>query len=423
MILGFRDSLRDSDGIVADDGTLRGSRPSFSGGGSIRVVFTVGLTLMNGSRGRGSHGWGSALVLLLSVVMLPRLGLAIPEVGEGVGIAVPSGVAGPGSQSGPVEGEVLVGPGSQSGPVEAVAPLPGPETGEGALVPGDGSEGAGSNQGCLRCHGMRTLSYQDRLTGKLVSLFVDEAELVRSSHGGMACVRCHSRGFRQVPHTRTALAETLSCLDCHEKNNRFNRDWFQMIERQFTQSVHYQAHAGEFNCFSCHDPHRFLWSAKSRSVREVVAQDNAMCLSCHGPDGQLNQWSRRSFRTLDASHRWLPKAALHWRNVRCVECHTPGETIGVSHIILGAPSAERKCVACHSRDSLLLTKLYQHRVFEERQQAGFFNSVVLNDAYIIGMTRNRFLDWIGFLAVGGAVAGVSFHGLGRWLVARRKRHV
>jgi predicted CXXCH cytochrome family protein len=127
----------------------------------------------------------------------------------------------------------------------------------------------------------------------------------------------------------------------------------------------------------------------------------------------------RKFPDLETSHAWLPNTERHWARARCVECHTP-HGARISHEILGAKTAERNCVECHSRDSILMTQLYKHRAGESREKLGFVNAAVLNDAYIIGATRNRILDWLGFGLVGFVSAGVFGHGLGRWAAGRRR---
>ena len=90
--------------------------------------------------------------------------------------------------------------------------------------------------------------------------------------------------------------------------------------------------------------------------------------------------------------------------MRCVECHTPVSKKVMSHEILPAEKAEKRCVACHSADSTLRLRLYKHMVSEERSRVGFVNSMILNEAYVIGATRNVYLD----LALGIFAAVVVF---------------
>ncbi len=275
---------------------------------------------------------------------------------------------------------------------------------------------------CLRCHGMETLAYQDRETGRLVDLHVEKTAFRASNHGERRCLDCHKEdGFEKYPHTDKAKDQTLHCLNCHDdpENPKFKKYRFKEVEAQFQKSIHFEKHGKKFTCFSCHEPHAFEVAKNKETTAEVIVQDNGMCLNCHRSPARFASLTDRKFPDLESSHAWLPNTERHWAKARCVECHTPhGERI--SHEILGAKKAERNCVECHSRDSILLTQLYKHRASESREKLGFVNAAVLNDAYIIGATRNRFLDWLGFGLVGFVSAGVFGHGLGRWVAGRRR---
>ena len=111
---------------------------------------------------------------------------------------------------------------------------------------------------------------------------------------------------------------------------------------------------------------------------------------------------------------------MHWQKVRCIDCHLSTED-NFLHRILDAEHAVRHCEDCHSANSILLTKLYKYTVQENRQKLGFINSVALNDAYIIGMTRNIILDRLSFTLLGLMLLGLAAHGFGRWYSARRRR--
>ena len=279
---------------------------------------------------------------------------------------------------------------------------------------------------CLRCHGMATLSDRDPTTGEIIDLSVDREAFVHSNHGELACQDCHDdTGFQAFPHSEAARRTRLHCLDCHDPKDdpKFARYRFPEIEAEFKRSVHFREHPQAFDCFTCHDPHAFEIADKARFTAEVIAQDNGMCLQCHTAPQRLSVLApERRFPDLDAIHSWLPKPDLHWRAVRCVECHTPATASGrMSHTVLGKDKAERNCVVCHTTDSLLLTKLYRHRKTEEVETAGFVNAVMLNDAYIIGATRNAVLDWLTYLLVGGTALGVAGHAAARVYFAGKRR--
>ncbi|MBF0125601.1 MAG: cytochrome c3 family protein [Magnetococcales bacterium] len=276
---------------------------------------------------------------------------------------------------------------------------------------------------CMRCHGMSTLAYQNPATGGLRNLSIDAKALAHSDHKDLSCRECHGPGFEAYPHFKEASQERLECLGCHEKSHSFPKELFESIERSFNRSVHFQTMQDDFTCFSCHDPHNFraLSGQSGEHLADVVARDNGVCLRCHDSPEGIRGKTGRLFSTLSQTHAWLPEANRHWGSVRCVECHTSGERER-SHFILGKDYAVRKCESCHSRDSMLIAKLYRHRNREERRTAGFIHSVVMNDSYIIGMTRNQWLDWGGIGLVVLTLAGVGGHGLARYLVSRSNRH-
>jgi hypothetical protein len=276
------------------------------------------------------------------------------------------------------------------------------------------------NSKCLRCHGMETLAYQDSTTGTLRNLSIDSHTLAKSDHAGLACLDCHSAGFDAYPHFNEARDEQLECLSCHKDNKKFPRKMFEAVEKSFTRSNHYQSAPQSLTCFSCHDPHTFstLNSKSATGVKGQVSHDNGICLGCHDKSKAMDEVDGAGTKELLKKHDWLPEVSRHWQSVRCVECHTQGDSER-SHFILGGEYAVKECVACHSRDSILTSKLYRYRAEEERNKVGFIHSVVMNDAYIIGMTRNQWLDWGSIALVMFTLVGVGGHGLGRWIAKRK----
>ena len=49
------------------------------------------------------------------------------------------------------------------------------------------------------------------------------------------------------------------------------------------------------------------------------------------------------------------------------------------------------------------------------------NAAFLRNSYVVGATRNIYLDLLGLIMVGGTIGGVSLHGLLRILAARRRK--
>lgn len=245
---------------------------------------------------------------------------------------------------------------------------------------------------CNRCHA--TNERLDAALGELWrvdDLLVASAEFDDSSHRKLDCLDCHAFTWPFFPHPEQPGTADLSCLDCHHGNRQTGRFDFDAINEQFQDSIHYQKLPRSFSCDSCHDPHVFRASDETSEIHEIVERSNRACTRCHLSRQAFGQLSDRRFPSLEQSHDWLPEPELHWNYVRCVECHTPDEK-NFSHKVTATEHSGRFCEKCHSRDSVLLSKLYRHRVSENTDRYGFTNSIVFNDAYIIGMTRNAVMD-------------------------------
>jgi len=108
-------------------------------------------------------------------------------------------------------------------------------------------------------------------------------------------------------------------------------------------------------------------------------------------------------------HDWLPNQAQHFRNVRCIECHTQAtDSVLVSHYIVPKEQAVKRCNECHSRNSLLMASLYKYQSKEQRSD-GFFNGVILNESYVIGANRNEYLHILSLLILGIIVVVIGGH--------------
>jgi hypothetical protein len=269
---------------------------------------------------------------------------------------------------------------------------------------------------CLRCHGMETLAYRDTVTGKIVNLYVNPQQYKQSNHKRLECVTCHTADYSHYPHPESVKSENLYCLDCHKDEPKFVPYRFTEIKQDFQNSIHATQVHEQFTCFSCHNPHQFKVSRVGEDISEIVRYDNNICLNCHASPlyKALNQ---KGFADLVISHKWLPNPQLHWRSVRCIECHTPAGT-HLSHKILAAKQSVKNCVECHSKKATLLTSLYKYRSQEDLQKTGWFNKAVFNNAYIIGMSRNETVDSWGLIILVLTLAGLFLHGLGRFLARR-----
>lgn len=300
---------------------------------------------------------------------------------------------------------------------------------------------------CLRCHSMQTLGYRDPVTGGMINLHIPEEGFKDSNHQALSCKDCHTAGFQDYPHPSKAKQQSLYCVDCHEDNPSFIPEHFSEIENEFKKSVHFQRMPERFSCFSCHNAHFFKASRKAsdpsrlpnremclnchvendfeigglqREISEMVAYDNHICLDCHAEPSRIADLKSGDAPDLEASHNWLPNTKMHWKKVRCIDCHLSTDDTYM-HQILTADQAVKQCEECHSANSIMITKLYKYKMQESRQKYGFLNSVALNEAYIIGMSRNVILDQLSFLIMGAMVLGIAAHGTGRWVSNRRRK--
>lgn len=247
-----------------------------------------------------------------------------------------------------------------------------------------------------------------------------------SNHGRMACKTCHVGAFARYPHEAAGgamKAETLQCDECHAQESF-------RVEAQVAKSVHAKNLSEAFTCSTCHDPHTAASAKKLGSAHKLVAQDNGMCLDCHNSDKRFTEFGgkllpEKKRPDIDKIHDWLPNTQRHWQSARCVDCHTPPvsskSALSLSHEILDKEKARKDCSSCHAQDSALRVGLYRHIKETDTRELGFANAAFLRSSYVIGATRNSYLDMLGLIMVGGTLAGVLIHGLLRILVARRRK--
>jgi Zn finger protein HypA/HybF involved in hydrogenase expression len=276
------------------------------------------------------------------------------------------------------------------------------------------------NRNCLRCHSMSTLGYQDPLNGIIKNLSVNPENFYNSNHKDLECIECHSADFKTFPHPSQLRNENLYCLNCHQDKPELFKYSFKVIEQDFKQSIHFQKFGNKFTCFNCHDPHSFKINARvNKEIKKTVLYDNHICLECHNNKTKIAVFTDEIIPDLNSSHQWLPHAELHWKSVRCIDCHTGKSSAGISHKILPKEKALRNCVECHSTNSILVQSLYKFQTKQERNKEGFINAVILNNSYVIGATRNYYLNLLSFIIFGLTITGISIHGILRWKFNRR----
>jgi hypothetical protein len=284
-----------------------------------------------------------------------------------------------------------------------------------------------SNAECIGCHteaALKNPPRPDMNLAKLKDALMDPALFDKSNHAGMECKVCHGQAYAAYPHDQDARRLISTCSECHAQKSL-------RIEMQFDASVHAKNLKDKFTCQTCHDPHIYKVAQKLGDPHQIVAQDNAMCLDCHNSDLRFAEFGitlapKKARPDIDQIHAWLPNTKLHWSAVRCIECHTPESptrSLAVSHEIVAKDKAEKNCVACHSQKTALRTRLYRHLAETEAADYGFVNSAVMGSAYVIGATRNTYVDLAALWLVGLTAAGIAGHGAIRLLLAliRRRR--
>lgn len=288
-----------------------------------------------------------------------------------------------------------------------------------------------ANEACYACHSAAGIKNPPKAgldLAKLKDSHLEPAVFNPSDHGVMDCRECHARNFYDdYPHAEAGKTATSACTDCHAAK-------VLRLEPQFNASVHAKNKGPKekFTCGTCHNVHINIIQKRLKDPAKIVAQDNHGCLECHNsdetfakfaPDGEKTPGLKKKRPNIDEIHAWLPNTKAHWNAVRCVECHTPAMAANkmLSHEILNKEKAEKKCLACHSANSALRTRLYRHMVKDEQEKYGFTNSIILSNSYVIGATRHPLLDRVVIGLVLLTLAGVLLHGAIRILAALRRK--
>jgi hypothetical protein len=257
------------------------------------------------------------------------------------------------------------------------------------------------NEKCLRCHGSTKYTYLNKVTNMEVAAMmcdnrvVNRKEFYTANHRSFACTDCHATEYDSFPHPGQLRMESqYACIDCHGNDEKFAKFKFEEIEKEFQQSVHYTANSEAFTCWKCHNPHSYRINIRdSKNIEQSIAYDNQICLHCHSDFERFQLLTERKEINLIEKHEWLPNQALHFSQVRCIECHArPNDSLLVSHRIMPKDKAVKRCVECHSQNSLLMSSLYKYQTKENRTQAGFLNATILNNAFVIGANRNIMLN-------------------------------
>jgi len=283
------------------------------------------------------------------------------------------------------------------------------------------------NEQCFRCHGNSKYTYFNPVSEKDVSATMCENRVIHrnefytANHRSFACVDCHAAEYDTFPHPGQLRMEApYNCIDCHGYDEQYAQYHFEEIEEEFQQSTHYTANGDAFTCWKCHNPHTYRINIRnSTSMQQSIAYDNQICLNCHSDFERFQLLSDREEINLIQKHEWLPNQGLHFSQVRCIECHARlNDSLMVAHRIMPKDKSVKRCVECHSQNSLLMSSLYKFQAKESRSDAGFLNSIILNDAFVIGANRNIILNRISLIVFFASLGLMLMHLLLRMIFKR-----
>jgi hypothetical protein len=279
-------------------------------------------------------------------------------------------------------------------------------------------EYAEQNQECLVCHGQPHYYYYNELIEREVKdrmnpyYIIDSAEYYISNHRSFACLDCHSWDYSTFPHPGELRMEPdFTCLDCHEGDEEHAQYNFEGIQEEFQKSVHSSKHSEDFTCWMCHNPHSYKINARTNDqMEEFILYDNGICLSCHANISKYQLLTTLDNPNILDKHGWLPNEGLHFKSVRCIECHAEiNDDILVGHNVLPKEDAVKRCVDCHSKNSRLLTSLYKMQFTDKRNTIGFSNAAILDEGYIIGANRNFYLNRLSLIIFGLVILFILGH--------------
>jgi len=273
------------------------------------------------------------------------------------------------------------------------------------------------NERCFVCHGQNRYEYTNENLGRQVRAMmfservVDRSEFYESNHKSFSCTDCHSASYVQFPHPGELRMEQMyNCIDCHGNDEKFAQFHFEEIEASYQLSTHYKLEEEGFTCWDCHGPHDYKINVRNSSnLKETILYDNNICLRCHSNFDQFQLLTEREEINILQKHDWLPNQESHFKNVRCIECHSEiNDTILVSHLINPMEKAVRRCNECHSQNSMLMSTLYKFQSKEQRKD-GFFNGIILNQSYVIGANRNEYLNILSIIIFAVVIVIISIH--------------
>ena len=273
------------------------------------------------------------------------------------------------------------------------------------------------NERCLKCHGQGKYEYTNETLGKQINALmcseriVKREEYYKSNHKSFSCTDCHSDQYTTFPHLgELRMEQKYNCIDCHGGDEKFAQYHFEEIDSEYIRSTHFNLEQDGFSCWKCHNPHTYKINVRnSENIKETILYDNSICLNCHANFDHFQLLTDRKEISILKTHEWLPNQAIHFQNVRCLECHTKiNNNILVSHLIKPKEEAVRRCNECHSQNSILMATLYKFQSKEQRS-SGFFNGIILNESYVIGANRNEYLIIFSLIILAVIICVIGVH--------------
>jgi hypothetical protein len=280
------------------------------------------------------------------------------------------------------------------------------------------------NHPCLKCHSSQTYTFHNELMDteekRLMNPYyiLDTVALTIGVHNQFDCTDCHSYEYESYPHASNLKLEPMgTCLDCHGGDDSFASYQFEKIVEESEKSIHHQIYGDNFTCSKCHSQHTYTATARtSDNVLEIVDYSNKMCLSCHNDMNRYQLVSGHENPKLVQIHEWLPNQELHFKHVRCIECHTEViDSFMVSHNIQEKAKAVKNCVECHTTNSRLKASLYKYENLQKRSKDGSVNTVLSNESYVIGTHQSPILQLLSILIFLATLIGITIHGVFRIL--------
>jgi hypothetical protein len=274
---------------------------------------------------------------------------------------------------------------------------------------------------CLDCHlnNENKSKYASRLVE--FSKSIHATALRKGKKEAAGCIDCHGThelqkaaeaGSRISPMNVPSL-----CGKCHIA-----------ISHEYESSVHgvslKKGNIESPGCSYCHGEHNInampevpprVFEETHISHSTVVRNKMVYCVACHSDEEQMKKFG---LQTVAKAHSWLPAQSAHWETVRCIDCHSSYVPPNLSHNILPPEKTIKKCEECHNKNSILMSKLYQHDKQASREKFGFINGTLLSNAYVIGSTKNVLMDSLSLIIFSVTIGGVFLHGFLRWYFTR-----